>query len=59
VAIGGLDLGVKVLGTNPRKSQKTGAGEADVPVTFGGVTFEPGAYLYGDEDGILVSPKAL
>jgi regulator of ribonuclease activity A len=59
VAIGGLDLGVKALGTNPRKSQKTGAGEADVPVTFGGVTFEPGAYLYGDEDGILVSPKAL
>ena len=59
VAIGGLDLGVKALGTNPRKSRKTGAGEADVPVAFGGVTFDPGAYLYGDEDGILVSAAAL
>jgi regulator of ribonuclease activity A len=54
-----LDLGVKALGTNPRKSQKTGAGEADVEVAFGGVTFHPGSYLYGDEDGIPVSPKAL
>ena len=59
VAIGGLDLGLKALGTNPRKSAKTGAGEADVSVAFGGVTFNPGAYLYSDEDGILVSPEAL
>ena len=59
IAIGGLDLGVKALGTNPRKSTKTSAGEADVPVEFGGVTFDPGAYVYSDEDGILVSPEAL
>jgi regulator of ribonuclease activity A len=59
IAIGGLDLGVKALGTNPRKSTKTSAGEADIPVEFGGVTFNPGAYLYSDEDGILVSPEAL
>jgi regulator of ribonuclease activity A len=59
IAIGGLDLGVKALGTNPRKSTKTSAGEADSPVEFGGVTFNPGAYLYSDEDGILVSPEAL
>jgi len=54
VAIGGLPIGLKALGTNPRKSTKTGAGEADVPVTFGGVTFRPGAMLYSDDDGILV-----
>jgi regulator of RNase E activity RraA len=24
------------------------------PVTFGGVTFTPGAMLYGDDDGIVV-----
>ena len=59
IAIGGLDLGVKALGTNPRKSTKNSAGEADIPVEFGGVTFNPGAYLYSDEDGILVSPEAL
>jgi len=49
-----LDLGIKALGSNPRKSAKTGAGERDVPVTFGGVTFHPGAELFSD-DGILVT----
>lgn len=53
-AIDQLDLGVKALGTNPRKSAKTGAGEADIAVVFGGVTFRPGAHLWSDEDGILV-----
>lgn len=55
VALRELDLGVKALGSNPRKSTKTGAGERDVPVTFGGVTFHPGAELFGDDDGILVT----
>lgn len=54
VAIGALPLGVKSLGTNPRKSAKTGDGEVDVTVTIGGVVFRPGARLYADEDGVLV-----
>lgn len=49
-----LDLGVKALGTNPRKSAKLGVGAVDVEVTFGGVTFRPGALLTADEDGVLV-----
>lgn len=53
-AIDKLAIGVKALGTNPRKSAKTGAGEADVVVEFGGVTFRPGAHLWSDEDGVLV-----
>lgn len=55
VAIGGLPLGVLALGTNPRKSAKDGVGEVDVPVAFGGVEFFPGATLWADEDGILVT----
>ncbi|MCS3843622.1 ribonuclease E activity regulator RraA [Microbacterium sp. AK031] len=54
VTIDDLDLGVKALGTNPRKSAKLGAGEVDVDVSFGGVLFRVGAHLYSDEDGILV-----
>ncbi|MEW1845547.1 ribonuclease E activity regulator RraA [Nonomuraea angiospora] len=50
-----LDLGVKALGSNPRKSAKAGGGERDVPVTFGGATFRPGAELFSDDDGILVT----
>lgn len=58
VALGEVGLGVKAIGTNPRPSAKTGAGEVDVPVTFGEVTFEPGAQLYADEDGVIVLPAA-
>ncbi|MFC8798258.1 ribonuclease E activity regulator RraA [Promicromonospora sp. NPDC057138] len=54
VAIGGLRLGVKALGTNPRKSSKAGAGVVDEPVEIGGVVFRPGAMVYADEDGVLV-----
>jgi regulator of ribonuclease activity A len=49
-----LDIGIKALGTNPRKSTKTGEGDRDVAVTFGGVTFVPGEVVYCDEDGIVV-----
>jgi regulator of ribonuclease activity A len=59
VALGSLDLGIKALGSNPRKSSKEGTGERDVPVEFGGVTFRPGEFLYSDEDGIVVSPRQL
>ena len=53
-ALRGIDIGIKALGTNPRKSTKTGAGERDVPVTFGGVTFAPGEVVHSDDDGIVV-----
>jgi len=53
-AIGRLPLGVKALGSNPRKSAKDGIGEVDVPVEIGGVVFRPGAHVWADADGILV-----
>ena len=59
VALATLDIGIKALGSNPRKSSKAGTGERDVPVTFGGATFAPGAWLYADEDGIVVSAARL
>ncbi|MGN6219497.1 MAG: ribonuclease E activity regulator RraA [Microbacterium sp.] len=49
-----LDLGVKALGSNPRKSAKAGIGEVDVPVTIAGVAFTPGRHVWADADGILV-----
>lgn len=52
--IGEMDFGCKALGTNPRKSTKTGAGERDIVVSFGGVDFIPGQTVYADSDGIVV-----
>ncbi len=54
VAIGTMPLGVKALGSNPRKSSKAGVGVTDAVVMFAGVTFTPGRTIYCDEDGILV-----
>jgi regulator of ribonuclease activity A len=53
-ALAQLDVGVVALGSNPRPSRKLGAGELDVPVSFGRVTFRPGATLYADLDGVVV-----
>jgi regulator of ribonuclease activity A len=53
-ALRAMPIGIKARGTNPRKSEKTGAGAVDVPVGFGGVTFAPGDWLFSDEDGIVL-----
>lgn len=58
-AISQMDIGVKGLNTNPKKSVKKDIGEREVPVSFAGVSFIPGHYIYADEDGFLVSEKQL
>jgi regulator of ribonuclease activity A len=58
-AIDRVAIGVRALATHPMKSVKKGVGETEVPVTFGGVTFRPGHYLYADADGIIVAATAL
>lgn len=53
-AIGELPLGVKALGSNPRKSAKVGIGEVDATVEIAGVVFTPGKHVWADADGVLV-----
>jgi regulator of ribonuclease activity A len=53
-ALRDIDIGIKALGTNPRKSTKTEAGERDVEVEVGGIMFVPGEIVYSDDDGIVV-----
>ncbi|WP_163557477.1 ribonuclease E activity regulator RraA [Halomonas sp. NO4] len=53
------DLGVQALGSHPRKSEKRGEGQRDIPVTFAGVTLKPGQWLYADNNGILVADERL
>ena len=38
---------------------RKGVGEVDLPVTFGGITFTPGEYVYADNNGVLVASKVL
>lgn len=58
--LGGQAVGIKALGVHPRKSEKgLHSAHADKAVTFAGVTFRPGAWLYADEDGVLVAEQPL
>jgi regulator of ribonuclease activity A len=54
-----IDIGVKALGTVPKRGSRTGSGERDVPLHFGGVTFTPGDHLVADADGVIVLPTGL
>jgi regulator of ribonuclease activity A len=54
-ALSALPLGVRAIAANPRKSRNGGAGETDVELTFAGATWRPGAWVYADADGILIS----
>lgn len=51
-----IDLGIKALGTTPRKSVRRGAGEQDVVLEVAGLTITPGEQLFADADGILLLP---
>jgi regulator of ribonuclease activity A len=52
-------IGIRALGHVPMPGDKHGLGITGVPVDFAGVVFTPGHYLYADDDGIVVSERAL
>ena len=57
--IAAMNLGVKALATHPRKSVRRGEGQRDCPVSFAGVRFAPGDWVYADADGVLVADRSL
>ena len=58
-ALAQLDIGVMTQGCVPIKSVRRGEGQLNIEVTFGGATFRPGEYVYADNNGIIIAPKAL
>src|SRR5690606_16813188 len=57
--IGRFNFGVQALATIPLKTERRGIGDMNIAVTFGGVTFNPGEYVYADNNGIIVSARPL
>jgi len=53
------DLGIQALAAHPKKTEKRDVGDVNLPVTFSGLTFVPGHFLYADNNGVIISPKAL
>ena len=57
--IGEINIGVKAMATNPRKSIKKGEGQRDISVRFADAVIEPGNYLYADADGVVLAIEQL
>jgi regulator of ribonuclease activity A len=53
------DVGIRALALMPWPTEKRNEGQKDVAVQIQGVWVRPGDWLYADEDGIVVSSKAL
>ena len=54
-----LDIGVQALGTIPIRSEKRNQGQIGMDISFGGLTFSSGDYVYADNNGLLLSKKEL
>ena len=54
-----LALGVQALAAMPVRTEKRGLGDVDVVVSFGGITFVPGEFVYADNNGVIVSAQPL
>jgi len=54
-----IELGIHALAAHPLRSVKRGIGERGIVLTFAGVDFVPGAYVYADANGVVVAPVPL
>jgi regulator of ribonuclease activity A len=54
-----LDIGVQALGTIPVRSEKKNQGQVGIDISFGGLTFCAGDYVYADNNGLLLSKQRL
>ena len=54
-----LNIGIHALAPIPVSADESTAGESDIPVNFGGVTFFPEDYIYADLTGIILSQEPL
>ena len=57
--LGKLNLGIQALGAMPVRSEKKNQGQVGIDVSFGGLTFCSGDYVYADNNGLLLSKKEL
>jgi RraA family protein len=54
-----LGFPVFAAAVTPTPPRREADGELSVPIKCGGVTVQPGDFVYGDRDGVVVVPAAL
>jgi RraA family protein len=50
---------VFAIGAIPQAAHRDGPGSINVPISCGGVSVEPGDFIFGNADGVVVVPRAL
>lgn len=51
------DVGIKALGSCPRKSEKLDRGDVGVEIAISGVPIHPGDWIIADADGVVVAKE--
>jgi regulator of ribonuclease activity A len=54
-----IPVALYAIGSCPRKSIPPTSGERDLTLSFGGIDFNSGDYLYADTDGIIVTAEKI
>ena len=54
-----IPVALYALGTCPRKYIPATKGEKNAPLSFGGIAFNNGDYLYADTDGVIVTAEKI
>jgi regulator of ribonuclease activity A len=54
-----VGLGIRALNVSPKRGGKSGSGARNEVLSFAGVSFHPGRFLYADGDGILLARRNL
>ncbi len=57
--ISDIPVALYALGTCSRKYIPVTEGERNVALSFGGIDINQGDYLYGDTDGVIVTPEKI
>ena len=50
-----IELGIRALNSHPLKTEKRGEGQLNLTVSFAGVRFRPGQFLYADANGMVLA----
>ncbi|MHA7685776.1 RraA family protein [Cupriavidus sp. PET2-C1] len=58
VGLGRLGIPVVARGVTPNGPYKTGPGEVGYPISVGGLSIAAGDLVVGDDDGVIVLPRA-
>ncbi|HJM99381.1 MAG TPA: ribonuclease E activity regulator RraA [Acidimicrobiales bacterium] len=54
-----MPIGIKAIGTNPRKSVKRGLGEVGTKMQIADIDINTGSWIYADSDGVIIAKKNL